>query len=195
MKAIILLGTLKKDGLSNTETLCDFFSAQLHKKGVKSEVIRLVSHTIMPGTYSTSMGKEDQWPTILNKMIKAQIIIFATPIWWGGQSSEIQRVIERLDGLHDEILLGKKSKLDGKVGGIIITGDSDGAEHIIGNLSNFFNAVGIILPPYSTLSVLSEKQKKGSNVDRCELMQEYHENYKKNADKMINQILKYIPCL
>ncbi len=38
MKATILLGTLKKTGLSNTETLCEFLSGRMGARapGVKS---------------------------------------------------------------------------------------------------------------------------------------------------------------
>ncbi len=68
----------------------------------------------------------------------------------------MKRLIERLDNIHDEILEGKTSQLDGKVGGIIVTGDSDGAEQIIGNTFNFFNAIGLIVPPYVSLKVLWE---------------------------------------
>ena len=46
----------------------------------------------------------NNWPAILEKILDSDIIIFATPIWWGIQSSLIQRVIERLDELHDEIM-------------------------------------------------------------------------------------------
>jgi multimeric flavodoxin WrbA len=84
----------------------------------------------------------------------ADIVIFATPVWWGIQSSLIQRVIERLDEIHDEIMETGKSKLTDKVAGIIVSGDSDGAEHIIGNLANFFSALSFTLPPFSTLTVL-----------------------------------------
>jgi hypothetical protein len=33
MKATILLGTLKKTGLSNTETLCEFLSGRMEREG------------------------------------------------------------------------------------------------------------------------------------------------------------------
>jgi multimeric flavodoxin WrbA len=62
--------------------------------------------------------------------LDADIVIFATPIWWGGQSSFMQRVIERLDEIHDEIMESGKSRLTNKVAGIIVSGDSDGAQHI-----------------------------------------------------------------
>ena len=190
MKAVILLGTLKKDEKSNTEILSEFLCQKMEKKKIKCEIIKLVHHIILSGTYS-DMGGGDQWPVILEKILEAEIIIFATPVWWGNQSSEIQRVIERLDEIHDEIILGKKSKLEGKVGGIVITGDGDGAEHIIGNISNFFNAVGIVLPPYATLSVLSPMHSKGKKTSPSELMKKYKKEYSKTADTMVEQLYKY----
>ncbi len=190
MKAIVLLATLKKEGLSNTHVLSDFLVERLQDKGVECETIRLVNHNILTGTYS-DMGEGDEWPMILQKIIEAKIIIFATPIWWGTHSSEMQRVIERLDKLHDKILAGETSQLDGKVGGIVITGDSDGAQHVIGNIANFFNALGLLLPPFATLSVMYEGQAKEVKTSREELMAKYEKDYAETADKMVKQILKY----
>ena len=190
MKAIILLGTLKKAGLSNTETLCEFLSARMEDQGIRCETVKLVEHDILPGTRS-DMGKGDEWPEILEKVLAAEMLILATPVWWGNQSSEIQRVIERLDELHDQILAGEPSPLEGKVGGIVITGDSDGAEHVIGNICNFFNAVGVLIPPYATLSVLWEGQAKGKKPSRKALLRKYEAEYASAADKMIRQLLEY----
>jgi multimeric flavodoxin WrbA len=162
----------------------------MSRKGFECETIKLVDHRIMAGTYS-DMKNGDEWPAILEKILASKVIIFATPIWWGGHSSEMQKVIERLDELHDEILAGKSSRLDGKVGGVVITGDSDGAQHIIASIANFFNAVGLLLPPFATLSVLSEKQRKGANTSHEELMQVYEKDYSKTADKMVDQLLKF----
>lgn len=165
MKATILLGTLKRSGLSNTQTLCEFLARRMKRQDIQCEIIKLVDHRILPGTCS-NMGKGDAWPAILKKVFDSDIVIFATPIWWGGHSSETQRVIERLDEIHDDILADKPSPLEGKVAGIVITGDSDGAEHVIGNISNFCNAVGLLVPPYATLSVLWEKQAKDKKRQR-----------------------------
>ena len=190
MKAIILLGTLKKEGLSNTETLCEFFMDHLRQKEIDSEIIKLVNYNILPGTY-TNMGEGDAWPGILEKLVAAHIIVFATPIWWGCHSSEIQKAIERLDHLHDDILEGKASRLDGKAGGIIITGDSDGGEQIIGIMSNFFNAIGILLPPYATLTVLTQEQAKNAQTTKQALLKKYSDEYDKTAQKMVDQMVKY----
>lgn len=190
MKAIILLGTLKNTGLSNTETLCAFLSDRMRMAGVECETVKLVDHEIPPGTYS-DMGAGDQWPGILRRILDADIVVFATPIWWDNQSSLIQRVIERLDELHDKVLEGEPSPLEGKVGGIVITGDSDGAQHIIGNLCNFFNALGVLIPPYATLSVLWERQAKGADPSREELLAKYETDYADSADRMISQLAKF----
>lgn len=190
MKAIILLATLKKEGLSNTEVLCDFFSEYLEKSQIEFEKIKLVQHNILPGTY-TDMGEGDEWPEIFEKIKSAEIIIFATPIWWNTQSSEMQKVIERLDEVHDEIMEGKKSVLEGKVGGIIVTGDSDGAQSVIANVGNFFNAIGIVSPMMSTLTVIDDLHAKSEKPSREELLQKYREEYGETAETMAKNLKKY----
>ncbi|MBA3642277.1 MAG: NAD(P)H-dependent oxidoreductase [Acidobacteria bacterium] len=192
MKAIILLGTLKRTGLSNTEVLCEFLARRMEKSGIQPEIIRLVDHEIPAGTYS-DMGAGDEWPGILQKLLDAPIIVLATPIWWNNQSSLVQRVIERLDELHDHIMAGRPSGLEGKVGGIVITGDSDGAQTVIGNVCNFFHAIGLLVPPFATLSVLWERQAKGADPTREELLAKYEADYGATTDKMIRQLLEHAP--
>jgi multimeric flavodoxin WrbA len=190
MKATILLGTLKVTGLSNTESLCEFLTRRMEKAGIRCETVKLVQHKIPAGTLS-DMGEGDEWPAILQKILASEIVILATPIWWGNQSSETQRVIERCDEMHDQLLSRGKSPLEGKVGGIVITGDSDGAQHVIANICNFFNAMGMLLPPFATLSVLWEGQAKGKDTAKDELMRKYEADYADTADKMIRQVLEF----
>ena len=105
------------------------------------------------------MGKGDEWPGILKKVLAADIIVFATPVWWGIQSSLIQRVIERLDELHEELRETGKSRLANKVGGIVITGEEDGEQHITGNIANFLLAVGVTLPPQCAVTYLGDYER------------------------------------
>ena len=159
MKAIFLLATLKhKRGggeFSHTEVLSELLVEQLKEHGVKSEIIRLADYEIKPGT-RLNMGKGDEWPEIVKKVLAADIIVFATPIWWGNQSSLMQRTIERLDELHDELRETGKSRLTNKVGGIVITGEEDGEQHITGNIANFLLNIGVTLPPQCSLSYQGE---------------------------------------
>lgn len=194
VKATILLGTLKRSGLSNTETLCEFLVRRMEQSGIECQIVKLANHDIAPGTYS-NMGPGDEWPAILDRVLDSQIVILATPIWWANHSSLIQRVIERLDELHDKILAGETSPLEGKVAGVVITGDSDGAQHIIGTVCNFLNAIGVIVPPHATLSVLWQKQAKHANTSKEELLQKYEAEYASTADRMIRQVLRYVPTV
>jgi multimeric flavodoxin WrbA len=187
MNAVILLATLKATGLSNTETLSEFLQDKMKAEQIDVEIIKLVDHNIPPGTYS-NMGAGDDWPGILKKIMAADIVIFATPIWWNNMSSLMQRVVERLDELHDYLMQGKPSGLEGKAAGIVITGDSDGAQSIIASLANFLNAIGLELPPYSTLSVLWDGHAKGKDTPREKLIEKYEKDYAKTAEKMIGQL-------
>jgi multimeric flavodoxin WrbA len=191
LKAVILLGTLKTAELSHTETLCEFLAGRMSAQDVSCNTVKLVNHRIPPGTRS-DMGEGDEWPDILEQVLASRIVVFATPIWWSNQSSLMQRVIERLDELHDRVMAGKPSGLEGKTGGIVITGDSDGAQHVIGNLCNFLNGVGLLIPPYATLSVLWERQAKGANPSREELLRKYESDYSETADRMVRQLIEFV---
>jgi multimeric flavodoxin WrbA len=192
MKAIILLGTLKRDRLSNTATLCEFLAGRMKREDVECEIVNLVDYEIPPGTMS-DMGSGDEWPDILARVLDADIIVFATPIWWSSQSSLIQRVIERLDELHDKVMGGEGSGLEDKVGGIVITGDSDGAQQVIGHLCNFLNGVGLLIPPYATLSVLWDRQAKSADPTKQELLRKYESDYTATADRMVRRLLAFAP--
>lgn len=47
-------------------------------------------------------------------------MLFATPIWWGGRSSLMQRVIERMDAFDEGTVPGGRDILLGKVAGIVL---------------------------------------------------------------------------
>ena len=190
MKALILLGTLKTKGRSNTETLVEFFGSYLKDQNIDYEVIKLCDHHIVPGTY-TKMDVPDDWPAIYQKILDATIILFATPLWWNSHSSELQRAIERLDEVYDMILAGKDSPLEGKIGGVIITGDSDGVEHVTGNIANFFCSVGIALPPYSSLGVIWDGHAKDASKTKAQLLAHYKREYAKDAKAMAESLAKF----
>ena len=162
LSAIFLLATLKpgRSGqeFSHTATLCEVIVECLRSQGVACEIVRLADYNIKAGTRS-NMGKGDEWPGILKKVLDADIVVFATPVWWGIQSSLMQRAIERLDELHDELLETGESRLHNKVGGIVITGGEDGEQHITGNIANFLLAVGVTLPPQCAVTYLGDYER------------------------------------
>ena len=157
IKAVFLLGTLKPKGgeFSHTKVLAEIVAEELGEHNVQSEIVRLADYVIKPGT-KNNMGKGDEWPRILQKVLAADIIVFATPIWWGNHSSLTQRAIERLDELHEELRETGKSRLTNKVGGIVITGEEDGEQHITGSISNFLISIGVTMPPMCAVSYLGD---------------------------------------
>jgi multimeric flavodoxin WrbA len=167
--------------ISNTYLLSEFLAKHFTTYETKSEIIKLIDYDLQPGVY-TKVDLDD-WPAIYEKIMAADIVIFATPVWWGIQSSLIQRVIERLDEIHYETLETGKSKLTNKGGGIIVTGDSDGSEHIIGNLANLFSALGLTFPPFGTLTVLWPGLRKKSDMSKEEIQKYFEDNYTSTAKK------------
>ena len=176
LKATVLLGTLKPatgKQFSNTKVLSEILCDELAKHNVRSEILRLAAYRIPPGTKS-NMGRGDEWPKILAKIINSDIIIFATPVWWGGHSSLIQRVLERLDELNDEIVDTGESEFLNKVGGMVITGAEDGAQHIIASLGNFMIWNGLTLPPACSLSYLKYYDVKTPAALKKKLLRQPH---------------------
>jgi multimeric flavodoxin WrbA len=153
LNAVVLLATLKRSPrLSNTHELSRFLAEHMEKHGVETEILRLVDYDIPPGT-RTRMGRGDDWPTkILPKVLAADILVFATPIWWGNVSSLLQRAIERMDELNDSLLETGISPLSNKAAGIVVTGAEDGVQHVIGTIANFAVWNGLSLPPAASLS-------------------------------------------
>jgi multimeric flavodoxin WrbA len=84
---------------------------------------------------------------MVEKIKRADVVIFATPVWWGGRSSLMQRVIERFDALDEEYHASGRSALYNKVAGIVVTGSEDGALSTMGSIMMVLTWMGFTLPP------------------------------------------------
>jgi len=149
LKVLVLNGSLKhkKDGVSNTEELAELVLKNMKSESqISSEIIRLVDKNI-PAGLGFRESKNDDWPKIVEKLKSADIVIFATPIWWGGRSSVMQRVIERMDALDEEYLEDGRSALLNKVAGVVITGSEDGAQATLGGIMEVLTFMNFTLPP------------------------------------------------
>ncbi|MBI2063291.1 MAG: NAD(P)H-dependent oxidoreductase [Candidatus Yanofskybacteria bacterium] len=161
IKIVVLLGTLKVgDGPSNTDELVDNLLKHFNEYGTEMEKFRLANMNIPVGL-GEKMSDDDDWPKIADALRKADIVIFATPIWWGGQSSLIQRVMERMTHFDESYIMTGKSDFYHKIAGLIITGHEDGVQHIVGNLCNFLQWLGFVIPPESVAEAWTKMLKKG----------------------------------
>jgi multimeric flavodoxin WrbA len=148
LKALILNCTLKKSPrISNTQALIDKAVVLFAERNVIAETIRVVDHYI-PFGVSSKEDEKDEWPVILNKIKSCDILIIASPIWFGVRSSVAQLVLERLDGTYSEAEPKTgQFPLYGKVGGVIVTGNEDGAHNVAANTIFNLSHLGCTIPP------------------------------------------------
>jgi len=147
LTCVVLNGSLKHaPDISNTEELTQEVLAAMAPHKVSSEIIRLADKTISVGL-GFKEDADDEWPQIVQRIKVADIVIFATPIWWGNRSSLMQRAIERLDALDEEYLASGRSVLLNKVAGIVITGSEDGAQATLGGIMEVLTFMNFTLPP------------------------------------------------
>lgn len=150
LNALVLNASLKHaPDISNTEEVAELVLDFMKRHGIRSEIIRLADRNIPVGL-GFREGPDDDRPAIVGKIKAADAVIFATPIWWGGRSSLMQRVIERLDSLDEEYIASGRSALYNKVAGIVITGSEDGALSTIGSIMMVLTFMGFTLPPECT---------------------------------------------
>lgn len=148
LKTVILNCTLKRSPeISNTRALIDKAVKLFQEKGVETEVIRVIDHNIRFGV-SSDEGEGDEWPEILKKIKACDILIIGSPIWFGVRSAVAQMVLERLDGTYDESDPETgQFPLYGKVGGVVITGNEDGAHNVAANTLFNLSHLGCTIPP------------------------------------------------
>nr|QNO58139.1 hypothetical protein ACBHHCEK_00007 [Methanosarcinales archaeon ANME-1 ERB7] len=148
LKAVILNCTLKRSPeISNTRALIDKAVTLFHEQGVETEVIRVIDHNVRFGV-SSDEGEGDEWPEILKKIKACDILIIGSPIWFGVRSAVAQMVLERLDGTYDESDPETgQFPLYGKVGGVVITGNEDGAHDVAANTLFNLSHLGCTIPP------------------------------------------------
>lgn len=147
LRAVLLNCTLKRSSeTSNTEALMRQVTAWFDTMNVTSEVVRVVDYDVRFGVTSDE-GDGDEWPLLLAKMKAADMVVIGTPIWFGVRSSVAQMVIERLDGTYAEHNEVGQYPLYNKVGGVVVTGNEDGAhaaaETTLFNLTH----LGLTIPP------------------------------------------------
>jgi len=147
LKATLLNCTLKRSpAASNTQALMDRVIGILETLDVECETVRIVDHNV-PFGVSSNEGDGDEWPSILDKILAANILIIGTPIWFGVRSSVCQLVIERLDGTYNDRNEVGQYPLYNTVAGVVVTGNEDGAHDAAGTTLFNLTHLGCTVPP------------------------------------------------
>ncbi len=149
MRATVLNCTLKRSGKeSNTQALVDVVIEALEEHQVSCSTVRLVDFNIAPGVES-DMGDGDEWPQVHDAILSSEILVVATPTWIGKPSSIAQRVLERLDAMISETDDDGRPVAFNRVAGVVVTGNEDGAHHVISEIAGGLGDIGFTIPGQS----------------------------------------------
>jgi multimeric flavodoxin WrbA len=149
LTALVLACSLKKSpDESSSELIGRHVLEELEKQGADGEVVRVVDHDVRFGV-STDEGDGDEWPQLRSKMLAADILVIATPIWMGQPSSVAKMVLERLDAEISETDDEGRLLTYGKVAIVAVVGNEDGAHHVIAECLQALNDTGFSVAPNS----------------------------------------------
>jgi multimeric flavodoxin WrbA len=146
MRAIALNCTLKRSPEpSNTDVLTNIVLRALEREAVETELVRVVDHAIPPGV-SSDEGDGDGWPAIRRRILAAEILVMASPTWLGQPSSIAKRVLERMDAMLSETDEDGRPVAYNRVAGCVVTGNEDGAHHVITEICGALIDIGFTIP-------------------------------------------------
>jgi multimeric flavodoxin WrbA len=149
MRALLLNCTLKPSPTrSNTDQLAEVVVDGLQREKVETECLRLVDLAIKPGV-STDEGSGDEWPSVHEELLRSEILVVATPTWLGRPSSVAQRMLERMDAMLSETDDAGRPVAYNRVAGVVVTGNEDGAHHVISEISGALGDIGYTIPGQS----------------------------------------------
>lgn len=115
MKILVLTGSPRKNGNSNT--LVDNFIKGAQEKG--HNVVRFDSafKNVHPCTACNHCGMngecvfKDDFEFVRKNIVDADMVVFATPMYYFGISSQLKTVIDRFHAINGQIHVSKKSAL------------------------------------------------------------------------------------
>lgn len=107
-KVLILSSSPRRDG--NSDTLCNEFMNGAAESNNQVEKVFLRDKTIHPCTgcstcsrYNKPCPQKDDALEVINKMLEADVIVMATPVYFYAMSAQMKTLIDRCCGLYTEM--------------------------------------------------------------------------------------------
>lgn len=132
--------------------------------GVTTSSARVVDFDIKPGVRHDE-GRGDEWPALRERVMAADILVMATPIWMGQPSSVAKRVLERMDAILGDIGYDGRYPTFGKVAIVGVVGNEDGAHHVSAELYQALANVGFTVPAGSSAYWVGEAMGDRNYID------------------------------
>lgn len=160
LKALFINGTLTKSPEpSHTDRLIGISKKIMEKHGIAVETVRAIDHDIATGVWPDMREhgwETDEWPELYKKVMAADILVLAGPIWLGDNSSQTKKIIERLYACSSLLNKNGQYAYYGKVGGCLITGNEDGVKHCASNVLYSLQHLGYVIPPQADAGWIGE---------------------------------------
>jgi multimeric flavodoxin WrbA len=143
MKVVGVVGSPREGG--NTEAITRIALEEIQKEGITTELISLAGKRIEPCDGCRACQAEgkchfkDDFELVFRKMVKADGIILASPVYFGAATPQMTSLISRF--YH-----ARKKPLENKVGGPIVVGRRAGHNFTFAQLMFFFMIQGMIVP-------------------------------------------------
>jgi len=168
LRALTINCTLKRARdlqQSSTARLLSEVEAQWRQLGVEVESIHAADLALLPGVRSDE-GEGDEWPAVRRSIVKADILVIGTPIWLGQPSSVCKRVLERMDAfIHETDNPKGHMPAYGKVAGVAVVGNEDGAHHVCAEVFQALVDVGFTVPASASTYWVGEAMGSTNYVD------------------------------
>jgi multimeric flavodoxin WrbA len=160
LKALFINCTLTySPGKSHTQLLVDKSRDIMEAQGVSTDCLRLLDHDVATGIWPDMRehgAKTDEWPDIQKRVMDADILVLAGPIWLGDNSSQMKLAIERLYSCSSVLNEDGQYAFYGRVGGCLITGNEDGIKHCAMNVLYSLQHLGYSIPPQADAGWIGE---------------------------------------
>jgi multimeric flavodoxin WrbA len=160
LRTLFINTTLTRSpGRSHTQALIDASASIMVQHGVQVDQFRAIDHPIATGVYPDMREHQwevDAWPDLFPRVLAADILVIAGPIWLGDNSSETKKIIERLYSHSGELNDKGQWLYYGRVGGCLITGNEDGVKHCASNVLYSLQHIGYSIPPQADAGWIGE---------------------------------------
>ena len=160
LRAVFVNGSIKKDKTgSHTQYLIDKAAGIMEYEGVTVDHIYALDYPIAFGMVKDGADNgqpDDAWPGLQKRILDADILVLATPIWLGAISSVTSLVIERLYAYSGDRNEKGQYVYYGRVGGCMITGNEDGMKHCARDILFCLQHIGYMIPPQADCGWVGE---------------------------------------
>lgn len=108
-KSILILSSSPRHG-GNSDTLCDEFMRGAQESGKQVEKVFLCDKSVHPclgcgvcSQYKRPCPQHDDAAEIIGKMLAADVIVMATPVYFYAMSAQMKTIIDRCCGPYTEM--------------------------------------------------------------------------------------------